>query len=200
MATKGHADTRSHAVLDDGADDVVGRIPFRQPRFQSLREATSTRDASCFLAFRIERSEHCEAERSEDNPMKIFLNVTMVVSFMVGIPVTLLALRDCLGSGVDAETKQGAFIALMTFGLPLDLLGTWIAVTMYRRFQRNKTLSRERALTELMQQHHGKVDVRAFAARANMTVEEAKKYLNDEAMKKGAGLQVDTTSTETYQR
>lgn len=104
---------------------------------------------------------------------------------MMGLPVTLLATLELLDPNNPATEKNEASAALMILGLPPTVLGGALILNLRRQHQqtlKEAERQQEKLFLELLQEKGGKLTTVQFAARANISLDEAKAYLDEKAL------------------
>ena len=116
----------------------------------------------------------------------IWLQKTAIVLLLlIGLPVTFLATWEQLDPNNPASEKSEAAAALMILGLPPTALGGFLILNLHRRHRqklKQADQERERLFLELLQISNGKLTTVQFATQANLSIEEAKAYLDEKAV------------------
>jgi hypothetical protein len=110
----------------------------------------------------------------------------------IGLAILLLGTIDLVSSSTDSEDKEGALAALVIFGLPSLLLGSWLIWDLNNRNRlslREVEKRKEQAFLQLLNQKGEEVTVIKFALYAQISIEEAQSYLDLKAKQLDAEFQ-----------
>jgi hypothetical protein len=120
---------------------------------------------------------------------------------LFGLSITLLATTQLAGSDEDWEDRAEAGAALVIFGLAPTTLGTWLAWNLRQTQQRSSqalTLQQEQLFLQLLQSQAGDLTIIQFAAAAQISVEQAKAFLDQKAQVLNASFDVKDTGAIVY--
>ena len=112
---------------------------------------------------------------------------------LIGLPILLVGAFDLMDPEESREDKEGALAAAGFFGVPSVAIaaGLLISAQRHRRTQRQKIdLAREQLFLNLLSAQDGEVTVVGFALAAQISIEEAKAYLDEKATQLGANFEV----------
>lgn len=116
----------------------------------------------------------------------IWLQKTAIVLLLlIGLPVTLLATLELVDPNNPASEKDEAAAALVILGFPPSLLGGALMLNVRRQHQQKLKQAeheQEKLFLELLQESGGKLTTVQFATRANLSLEDAKEYLDEKAL------------------
>ena len=126
--------------------------------------------------------------------MKNFKKVAAAFFLMIGLAILLLGTSDLVSSEKDKEDKDGALAAIVIFGLPSTVIGGWFVRSLHQQHQLQfKELLRhkEQIFLQLLEQEDQPITIISFARAAQISLEESKQYLDQQALKLNADF--DTT-------
>nr|ALT22108.1 hypothetical protein [Anabaena sp. XPORK13A] len=116
--------------------------------------------------------------------MNTIKKITAGIFLTIGIAILILGTVDLINPKSSKQDKDGSFAAMVLFGLPSTTLGTWIIWSLHQQNQQKinqLNLEKEQLLLNLIQQYEGEITIAKFALAAQITIEEAKLYLNEKA-------------------
>lgn len=119
---------------------------------------------------------------------KIFAGVFLIT----GLSILLLGTIDLANPKSTKENKEGTLAAIVLFSLPSTAIGTWLVWSLYQQHQqqiKQLNLEREQQFLRLLQQQEGEITVTSFALSAQISIEEAKFYLDQKAKQLGANFE-----------
>lgn len=125
------------------------------------------------------------------------------VCLLFGLSVSLLAAVYAIGSGDDFELEDPAEagVALVAFGLAPTALGGWLAWNLRdnnQRLSQTLTLQQEQLFLQLLQSQAGDLTIIQFAAAAQISIEQAKAFLDQKAQVLNASFDVKDTGAIVY--
>lgn len=127
----------------------------------------------------------------------IWLKKTAIVLLLlVGLPVTVVTTLEILDPDTPASAKGDFAATLVIIGLPPTALAGWLIANLRHQHQQKlKQAGREREqiFLNLLQESSGKLTTVQLATRANISLEEAKAYLDEKALLLNGDF--DTTDT-----
>ena len=117
--------------------------------------------------------------------MKLLQKIAAGVCLLVGVPIVLLVLVEFINPEASVQDKSDALAALIFLGLPPTALGSWFIYSLYRQHrqtldQHNRAI--ERMFLEFVQTNQGVISPVLFATQTNLSLEEAKRYLDEKEM------------------
>ncbi len=126
------------------------------------------------------------------------------VFLLVGISV----LPTLLGKNVTPKAKEDATSAALgciALGIPPAGFGTWLVWEMYRKSQKEKE-EREKAKSDklreiffrLIEENQGDITILRFVRETNLTVDEAKEFLDKQALTLNATFDVTEDGNVFY--
>jgi hypothetical protein len=127
----------------------------------------------------------------------------IVAGFLLlwGLPISIWATLDTFNPETPTEDKEGAIAALCFFGLPPVAI-SGLLIHSLRQQHRLTTDKSDRALEQLflseLQANNGVISPVMFATKANLTLEEAKAFLDDKAVQLNAFFEATDTGGIVY--
>jgi hypothetical protein len=120
---------------------------------------------------------------------------------LIGLPITLWAIVDVANPATDAEQREGAGAALAFFGLPPTVLGAWLVWDLRQHQQQSSEAllqQQEQQFLRLLQAHGGELTVIQFATETQMSLEDSKEFLDQQAKFLNASFDVSDTGAIVY--
>lgn len=133
--------------------------------------------------------------------MRLIQKILIGFMFLIGVPILLLGVSELFNPNADAEDREGATAALILFGLPPTAVGgflLWNLRAHAPKDTRNPELEREQRFLDLLQSTEGHLTPVRVAAEMNMTIAEAKIYLDQKAKQLNATFDVSESGGITY--
>lgn len=133
--------------------------------------------------------------------MRLIQKILIGLLFLMGTPILLFGVSEFLNPNASAEDKEGAAAALIFFGLPPTALGGFLLWNLQRTGSKStKDLEREQEqkFLDLLQLNEGKLTPVRVAADMDMTIAEAKIYLDQKAKQLNATFDVSEEGGITY--
>jgi predicted HTH domain antitoxin len=124
--------------------------------------------------------------------MKILKKIFTGVSLIIGISILLLGTIDLANPNATKKDKEGALAAIVLFSLPSTAIATWLIWSLRQEHQqqlKQSDLEKEQLFLRLLQQE-GEITVTKFALYAQISIEEAKQYLDQKAKQLSADFEV----------
>ncbi|MBS9393986.1 MAG: hypothetical protein HEQ29_12825 [Dolichospermum sp. LBC05a] len=124
--------------------------------------------------------------------MKILKKIFAGSFLVIGLAILLLGTIDLIDSNKSKDDKEGALAAIVVFGIPSTAIGTWIIWGLRQQYQqklKQLQLEREQLFLRLLQQEEGRVTITKFALAAQISIEEAKQYLDEKAKQLNANFE-----------
>ncbi|MFO5529150.1 MAG: hypothetical protein ACLBM1_15230 [Cuspidothrix sp.] len=125
--------------------------------------------------------------------MKTVKKILAGTFLTIGLAILLLGTLDLINSKKNSADKEGALAALVILGLPSTAIGTWIIWSLRQQHQKEikkLNLEREQLFLRLLQEEESKITVTKFALSAQISIEEAKLYLDEKATQLNAHFKV----------
>ncbi|MGM3309768.1 hypothetical protein ACSQ6I_27930 [Anabaena sp. WFMT] len=124
--------------------------------------------------------------------MKLLKKIFAGSFLIIGLAILLLGTMELIDSNKSKEDKEGALAAIVVFGIPSTTIGTWIIWSLHQQHQQKLKqfqLEREQLFLRLLQQEEGRVTITKFALFAQISIEEAKQYLDEKAKQLNANFE-----------
>lgn len=113
--------------------------------------------------------------------MKLVKKIVAGLLLLWGLPLSIWATIDTFNPNTPAEDKQGSVAALIIFGLPPVAIGGLLIHSLRQQHQKSDREIEQLFLTEI-QANDGVVSPIVFATKADLSLEEAKTYLDAKAV------------------
>ncbi|MGB3136420.1 MAG: hypothetical protein WBG38_00350 [Nodosilinea sp.] len=120
---------------------------------------------------------------------------------LIGLPITLWAIVDVANPSTNAEQRAGAGAALAFFGLPPTALGAWLVWDLRQHQQQSSEAlaqQQEQLFLKLLQTYGGSLTVIQFATEAQVSLEDAKDFLDQKAKFLNASFDVSDAGGIVY--
>jgi len=117
--------------------------------------------------------------------MRIVIKIAAGLLLLIGVPITILASVDVLNPQTSDEDRGDSFAALMILGLPPTVLGGLFVYSLRQQrqaFKERDDLALEQMFLKLLQENQGAVSPIVFATQAQLSLDEAKKFLDEKAV------------------
>lgn len=124
--------------------------------------------------------------------MKTLKKILAGVLLTTGLSILLLGTIYLVNPKTTKEDKEGSLAAIVLFGLPPTAIGTWLIWSLYQQHQqqlKQLNLEREQEFLRLLQQQGGEMTVTAFALSTQISIKDAKLYLDQKAQELGANFE-----------
>ena len=103
------------------------------------------------------------------------------------------------------QESKDTIVGGIIFGVPSAILGSWLALGLYKQSrQEKKALKRENTqqlqtqFYQMLLQNQGRVTLLGFAMQSQLPAAEAKKYLDEKAKEFNANFQVNEEGAVSY--
>ncbi|WP_353933056.1 hypothetical protein WJM97_10950 [Okeanomitos corallinicola TIOX110] len=133
--------------------------------------------------------------------MKIIKKIFAGSFLVIGLAILLLGTIELIDSNKSNEDKEGALAAIVVFGIPSTAIGTWIIWGLRQQHEQKLKqfqLEREQLFLRLLQQEEGRVTITKFALAAQISIEEAKQYLDEKAKQLNANFETSDNEGIIY--
>ncbi len=127
--------------------------------------------------------------------MKTLKKLTAGFFLMIGLAIIILGTVDLSSSKTTQDDKDGALAALVIFGVPATVFGGWIFRGLQQENQqkiKQLSQSKEQMFLQVLEEGNKPITITSFALAAQISIEESKQYLDEQALK----LNADFDSTE----
>lgn len=124
--------------------------------------------------------------------MRVLKTTFAGLCLLIGLPIVLLCTVELLNPETPAEDREEATAAIAILGLPPTAVGAWLLFSLRNQNQhqsQQSDLEREQLFLKLLQQHEGELTVTTFALAAQISIEEAKDYLEAKATQLDANFE-----------
>jgi hypothetical protein len=124
--------------------------------------------------------------------MKTFKKILAGSFLTIGLAILLLGTLDLIDSKKSSKDKEDSLAAIVIFGLPSTAIGTWIFWSLRQQHEKQLkelNLAREQLFLRLLQQEEGELTVTKFALSAQISIAEAKLYLDEKAQQLNANFE-----------
>lgn len=130
--------------------------------------------------------------------MRLVTKIAAGVLLGIGLPISVMAIWQIASPNVSAEDKSGSEAALVLFGLPPAVLGSWL-IWNGRRLSRQELSDRLQAtFFRLLQEHNGHLTALQFAMETGLNGEAARAFLDERAKEFNAGFNVTEEGKLSY--
>ena len=120
----------------------------------------------------------------------------VVLLLLIGLPVTVLTTLEIVDPDTPASARGDFAAALVIIGLPPTALAAWLMAGLRHQHQQKlqqAARKQEQIFLTLLQESNGKLTTVQLATQANISLEEAKAYLDEKALLLNGDF--DTTDT-----
>ncbi|MDK2409109.1 hypothetical protein QHH11_13600 [Aphanizomenon sp. PH219] len=122
--------------------------------------------------------------------MKTFKKILAGSFLTIGLAILLLGTLGLIDTNAP---KEGALAALIILGLPSTAIGTWIFWSLRQQHERQLkelNLAKEQLFLRLVKQAEGEITVPKFALSAQISIAEAKLYLDEKAKQLNGNFEI----------
>jgi hypothetical protein len=105
----------------------------------------------------------------------------------------------------DLSASSGTAVAGIVFGLPTSVLGSWLALSLYRQNKQEKKALQQQTSERLqsvfyrmVQENQGKVTLLGFAMQSELPPATAKDYLDNRAREFNANFKISEEGSVSY--
>jgi len=124
--------------------------------------------------------------------MKTLKKILAGLFLLIGIPMGLAFSIDLINPNVSQKDKENSITALFLFAIPSTGVGSWFVWSLYQEKQRKKQeieRQREQLFLQLLEEKQGNITITSFALVAQISIEEAKEYLDIKAQQLQANFE-----------
>jgi hypothetical protein len=120
----------------------------------------------------------------------------MLIGFflIIGLPITSLTIIQLLDSNTTPEDREGALAALFILGLPPTGIAAYLIFDL-KHSQKNKVsknqINKEQIFLKILAENAGEITVLKFAVEAQLSFEQAREYLDNQAKQLNADFSVN---------
>lgn len=137
--------------------------------------------------------------------MKLFQKISAGILISFSVLIVALAFGDLANPKAPQKDKEGAFAALVIFGLPPGALGQFLIWNVLRAERKEKealALKESDRLQSvfylLLKKHSGELTPLLFAMETKLSPSDARQYLDQKAKEFEANFEVDDRGDITY--
>ncbi|MDZ8052348.1 MAG: hypothetical protein RMX68_029610 [Aulosira sp. ZfuVER01] len=137
--------------------------------------------------------------------MKLIKKFLAICFLLFGIPFSVAVIVEIMNPKTPAKEKNDAIAALTILTIPSTILGgglSWSLVRQHRKEQALLVASEQKRLSlvflELIENNAGKVTVFQMARNAEISIEDAKQYLDEKAKELNASFEVNEEGNILY--
>ncbi|MEM8603041.1 MAG: hypothetical protein AAGF24_04320 [Cyanobacteria bacterium P01_H01_bin.121] len=112
---------------------------------------------------------------------------------IIGVPMSLLAIIHIMRPATteaEIENRDGAIATLALLGLPCSGAGGWLIWNLQQRHQKalkakamQQSNEQEQIFLQMLQEQQGAITILEFATQAQVSLETAKTYLDQQAIR-----------------
>lgn len=124
--------------------------------------------------------------------MKTLKKIFAVFFLITGLSITVLFAIDLVNPNTTAKDKEDAVAAALLFGLPSTAVGAWLVWSLRQQHQQevhNIEQQKEQIFLKILQAHNGEIMIAKFALETQMSIQEAKEYLDLKAQQLDASFE-----------
>ena len=137
--------------------------------------------------------------------MRLFQKISAGVLISFSLLIAVLAFGDLANPKTPQKDKEGAFAALVLFGLPPGILGQFLIWNVLRteRKEREALATKESDRLQsifylLLKKHSGELTPLLFAMETKLAAGDARTYLDQKAKEFDANFEVDDRGDIIY--
>lgn len=128
--------------------------------------------------------------------MKPLSKTIAIILLMLGAPLTIAMLVDF--ANPKAANKEGAMAAVIFFGLPPTVLGSWMLIDGQRKDRLAAHDRLQSNFFQVLQQQNGRITPLSLAMATGVSGQVAKAFLDEKAKEFNANFEVDETGNVLY--
>jgi predicted transcriptional regulator len=113
--------------------------------------------------------------------MKTIKKIFAGFFLIIGLSILLIGTIELVNPNSTKKDKEGGLAAIVVFSLPSTAIATWLIWSLkqdYRQKVKQIETAKEQVFLQLLQETEGKITITKFALSANISIEEAKEYLD----------------------
>lgn len=133
--------------------------------------------------------------------MRFLQKAVAGVCLLIGIPVILLAALDLADPDTSRQDRDEVSAALFILGFPPTALGSWLVWNLsqsHRQEAQRQIKQREKLFLAMLQQQGGQITILQFAMAADLSMDDAKVFLDEKAKGLNASFDVSDTGAVVY--
>ena len=124
--------------------------------------------------------------------MRVLKKIAAGLLLLCGLPLTLALTVDLLNPDLSPEDKEGSVPAIVLFGLPPIAIAGWLIYSL-RQQHESATNKSDREIEQLflqeLQANGGVISPIIFATKTELSLDEAKTYLDQKAVQLNASYE-----------
>ncbi|MBD2198457.1 MULTISPECIES: hypothetical protein [Calothrix] len=137
--------------------------------------------------------------------MKVVKKLLAICFLLFGIPFSTMAVVDILNPQTTPKDKSDAIAALTILTLPSTAIGGWLIWSLAQQKRKEQALILEAEqkrisliFLELVDNNAGSITVFQLARNAEISIKDAKQYLDDKAKEPNATFEVNEEGNMLY--
>lgn len=137
--------------------------------------------------------------------MKVVKKVLAICLLLFGIPFSTMAIVDIFNPKNTPKDKSDAIAALTILTLPSTAVGSWLILSLAQQKRKEQALLIEAeqkrislVFLELVDNNAGSITVFQLARNAEISIKDAKQYLDDKAKEFNAVFEVNEEGNILY--
>ncbi|MBD2356044.1 hypothetical protein H6G41_15675 [Tolypothrix sp. FACHB-123] len=137
--------------------------------------------------------------------MKLVKKLLAICFLLFGIPFSTMAIVDILNPQTTPKNKSDAVAALTILTLPSTAVGGWLIWSLAQQKRKEQALlieAEQKRLSlvflELVDHNAGSITVFQLARNAEISIKDAKQYLDDKAKELNASFEVNEDGNILY--
>jgi hypothetical protein len=124
--------------------------------------------------------------------MKTLKQILAGLFLIIGLSILLLGTIDLVNPNTTQKDKEGSLAAIVVFSLPSTAIATWLIWSLKQDSQQKLKqieTEKEQIFLKLLQETDGEITITKFALSAQISMEEAKEYLDIKAQQLNANFE-----------
>lgn len=130
--------------------------------------------------------------------MKLFTKIAAGTLLAFGLFVNVMATAELLDPENPSQEKEGGLAALMMFGVPATVAGSWMFWQGHRKFRQQEHQRLRAIFFQVLEENQGHINVLQFARATGIEGSEAKTLLEDYAKEFNATYNVTEQGNIAY--
>ena len=137
--------------------------------------------------------------------MKLVKKFLAICFLLFGIPLSVAMILEIMNPKTTPKDKEGAVAALTILTVPSTALGGWLSWSLVQQKRKEQALlvaSEQKRLSlvflELMENNAGSITVLQMAKDAEISIQDAKQYLDAKAKELNAEFEVNKEGNILY--
>lgn len=113
--------------------------------------------------------------------MKLLKKVIAGFLLVFGVPFSLVAAAEILNPQTSPQDREDSLAALLVLTLPATAIGGWMAWRLYKAGDKETSDRLRDKFYQLVKEGDGKLTTMRFAMAAQLSGEQAREYLDEQA-------------------